>query len=153
MRLRERQNNFAQRSLDAFLRDQSYSCLGKLASEYASYVEQRVAAAHHAGVMWAITDDIAFGTQNSFFQRDRVQNPGAKHRSLTAGTIHHRTSEKRSFILLALRMPWRSRIKLVTTSVRCSDLFDPRLNLSRQPRFSGESVRPIARHGAADSTE
>ena len=44
--------------------------------------------------MWAVADDIAFGTQDRILQRDGVENPRTLDRTSTTRTIHHGTSPK-----------------------------------------------------------
>lgn len=38
--------------------------LRKFAAEHTGYVEQRVAAAHHANIVWAVADNITFRTEH-----------------------------------------------------------------------------------------
>jgi hypothetical protein len=64
VRFRERHDHFTRPYLDNLVDDQRCPSLGKFAAEHASDVEQRVAAANQADVMWAIADGFAFGTQD-----------------------------------------------------------------------------------------
>jgi hypothetical protein len=55
--------------------NQTRPFLGEVAAEYSSDVKQRMTAADQSDVMRAVTDHIAFRTQDGVFERYRVQNP------------------------------------------------------------------------------
>ena len=73
-------------------RDSRFLCRGfdpncpvprKVPAEDASYVEQRAASADQAGIMGAVTDNLALGTQDGILQRNRIEKV-----SVFGSTLH-----------------------------------------------------------------
>jgi|HubBroStandDraft_6_1064221.scaffolds.fasta_scaffold554355_2 hypothetical protein len=68
-------HHLAGRGFDRSHGNQTRPFLGEVAAEYSSDVKQRMTAADQSDVMRAVTDHIAFRTQDGVFERYRVQNP------------------------------------------------------------------------------
>jgi hypothetical protein len=68
--------------------------LRKVPAEHARYIHKRAAPADQAGIMRAVTDNLALGTQDGIFQRNRIE----KSRTFHLRPLHHRTSRKVYFL-------------------------------------------------------
>ena len=62
--------------------------LGQVASEDRADIDERTAAANHAGVMWAVADNIAFRAQNRVLQSDSIQSDTRK--GFRIRLLHHK---------------------------------------------------------------
>ena len=67
--------------------------LWKVAAKLMSDLKQRPAPADQACVVRAVADNVAFGTQHSILQGNRVEASASFRGIIHIRTVHHRTSE------------------------------------------------------------
>jgi len=60
------------RKFDCFLSNQARPPFRKIAAEHSSDVQKRMAAADQASVVRAVTENVAFGTQDRILQWDGI---------------------------------------------------------------------------------
>src|SRR5258707_11214543 len=99
MQPRKCQHEFSFLLLRFFRLGQTSPILGKGASQYPRYVEERRTAANQAPVMRAITNNVAFGTQDRILQRYSIQRLNAKGDIVRILSLHHRTSYSLALIV------------------------------------------------------
>ena len=73
--------------------NQGRAILRKVPAKHTSDVEQRAAPADETCVVWAVADNITFGTQHRILQGNRVETSASFRGIIHIRTVHHRTSE------------------------------------------------------------
>jgi hypothetical protein len=92
VRPRKTQHTFGMRRSHDRGPDQARAVSGKSATQHARYVEKRGAPANQAPVVWAVTNDVTFSTQDRVLQGNRVETPTRLRSANHIRTLHHRTS-------------------------------------------------------------